>query len=120
MYKLISFLKRNQTKAVILSFSVVFICCKGSQYLIPSDKDVSAGQKHWSGTTIASLNQGYSLYSTKCAECHSMKKPQDFSLDEWSDIMPAMGAKAQLDSNQYKLVYHYVLTKRETVLSGSK
>lgn len=120
MNRIISSLKKNQTKAAIFSFSIVFICCKSAQYLAPSNADVTVAKSHWSGATLDQLNQGYSIYSDKCTECHGMKKPEDFSVEDWNKIMPSMGKKARLDSNQYNLVYHYILAKRETVLASKK
>jgi hypothetical protein len=49
-----------------------------------------------------------------------MKLPQDFSINDWNDILPQMGKKAHLDSAQYASVYQYVLAKREAILAAKK
>jgi len=100
--------------------SVLLICCKGTQYLIPTDNDVTAANSHWSGTTLTELKQGYDIFSDKCTDCHGIKKPQKWSEADWIKTMQTMGRKAKLDSNEYSLVLHYILAKRETVLAGKK
>ena len=108
----------------------LLICCKGSKNLdnnstkssdlVPNNEDVAVAQSKWPGTTLMNLTTGYDIFSDKCTRCHETKMPQDFSVDDWNSILPGMGRRARLDSNQYKLVYQYILTKRETVLGGKK
>jgi len=100
--------------------SFVLICCKGTQYLIPTDTDVAIAQTHYPGTTIVQLNRGYDVFSDKCTDCHGLKKPQKYTEDEWMTIMHKMGRKAKLDSNEYNLVLNYILIKRETILTPKK
>jgi cytochrome c5 len=113
-------MKSKSMAIALVIMSIVLMCCKGSQYLIPTDADVSAAQSHWQGENMAQLKQGYTIFNDKCTDCHSIKKPESFTVDAWNKILPSMGMKAQLDSNQYNLVLHYILTKRETVLAGKK
>jgi hypothetical protein len=105
---------------ILVLMSLVFVCCKGTQYLIPTDADVTNAQTHWKGTGLVQLTQGYAIFSDKCTDCHGLKKPQKWTEDEWLTIMQKMGRKAKLDSAQYNLVLHYILAKRETVLAGKK
>lgn len=67
------------------------------------------------------LNKGYAIYTDKCTDCHGLKKPQKFSIDDWNtEYMPKMGRKAKLDSAEYVLVLHYILTKREEITTPKK
>jgi len=119
--------------AVLLLMSIVLLCCRGTKSLAPAKKDVksepslvpdnadvTAAQAHWTGTTLANLTQGYNIYNDKCLDCHDVKKPQDFSIEDWNNTLPKMGRKSHLDSTQYKLVYRYILAKRETILAAKK
>jgi hypothetical protein len=126
---MVRILKNRIVIVVLIIMSVVFLCCKGSKSLAPGsaksepvlppgNADIAIAQSHWSSSTLSSLTQGYNLYSDKCTQCHETKKPQDFTLDDWNRILPAMGKKAWLDSNEYNLVYHYIITRRETILAG--
>ena len=125
-------MKRKQFAATLIVMSIVFICCKNlppagkatnsksELSLVPGDADVAIAQSHWPGVTLAQLSQGYDIFSDKCTDCHETKLPQDFSVEDWHDILPKMGRKAHLDSNQYKAVYRYILAKREAILAAKK
>jgi hypothetical protein len=132
------FLKNYQTLFTLGAISIIIVCCKSTQPattkttsstqavsppkspLVPVESEVAIAQAHWQGTTLDNLNQGYSIFDDKCTDCHGLKKPQDFTTDEWNSIMPKMGRKAKLDSTQYALVFHYILTKREAILGPGK
>jgi len=124
--------KSKKLIAMLVLISIILVCCKStapankdtkstsSSSLVPDNTDVTIAQTHWTGTTLSDLTQGYSIFSDKCVQCHETKMPQDFSVSDWNDILPGMGRKARLDSNQYKLVYHYILAKREDILASKK
>ena len=118
--------KRIIVFLTLLTFTLV--CCKNSApatksaapSLVPDGNDLAIARNHWPGTTLDNLSDGYKIYSDKCVDCHDAKLPQDFSIDEWNTIMPKMGRKAHLDSLQYKSVYHYILARRESILSAKR
>lgn len=127
------FFKQYKTIFVVGSIAIVAVCCKTTHPvssatttsaitspLDPVKSDLAIAQTHWPGTTLNNLEQGYSIFEDKCTHCHRAKRPQDFALNEWNVIMRKMGRKAKLDSDQYRLVFHYILTKREAILGTSK
>jgi len=100
--------------------SLVMVCCH-SVSLLPTQVDVPLAQAHWQNTTLDELTKGYNIYASKCTQCHDMKNPKDFSVDDWNDnYMPSMGKKAQLNDTEYQLVLHYILAKREELVSAKK
>ena len=128
-----SFFLRNYKVIFLLSsIAIVAVCCKTAKPvssnktiaktdpLVPVEADLAIARVYWPGTTFDNLKEGYSIYIGKCTDCHDTKKPQDFTVDDWTDIMHKMGRKAKLDSIQYKEVLHYVLTKREAILGPGK
>ena len=48
------------------------------------------------------------LYDTRCAKCHRMYEPRDYSEDEWQLWMGKMRKKAKLNTRQEKLLDRYV------------
>ena len=132
------FLKNYKTIFLLSSVAIIAVCCKSTQPaattkpattqnvsppkspLVPIESDVAIASAHWQGTTLDNLTRGYSIFDDKCTDCHGIKKPQDFTQDEWNNIMPKMGRKAKLDTTQYKLVFRYILTKREALLGPGK
>lgn len=120
MKKILPFLNRYRATILVSALSLTFVCCS-KKYLIPIQADVAIAQKQWPGTTLEQLNKGYAIYADKCTDCHGKKKPQKFSVDDWNNnYMPKMGRKAKLDSAEYMLVLHYILTKREELTAPKK
>jgi|GEM_PF-560417 hypothetical protein len=127
MKKTIAFIKRYKAFIILFFIAIIVAQCSTTKSttkkvdpFLPQQTDVTFAQAHWQGTTYAQLQQGYSIYSTKCNDCHDMKNIQDYSLTEWPGWMQKMGRKAKLDSTQYNLVYRYVMTRREALASVSK
>lgn len=135
--KHIPFFLRNYKIIFLLStIAIIVVCCKTTQPvpkdksssansapkdpLAPVESDVAIARVHWHGITLDSLNKGYSIFYDKCTDCHDIKEPKEFTAYEWNAIMHKMGRKAKLDSNQYYLVLHYILTKREAILGTGK
>lgn len=111
---------RYKTLLFVCSISFIAFCCS-KKYLIPTQVDVPIAQSHWAGTTLDDLTKGYNIYADKCTDCHGLKKPQKFSEEEWNTkLMPAMGKKAKLHSDEYQLVFRYILTKREEIKAQKK
>ncbi len=113
-------MKNNRMVPVLVLMPLLLICCKGTQYLMPTGNDVTIAKSHWQSATLSELKQGYDIFTNKCTDCHGIKKPQKWSEADWIKTMQIMGRKAKLDSNEYSRVLHYILAKRETVLSGKK
>jgi len=123
-------IKNKRILGLLAMLSIVLVCCKSltptnkatssKPSLVPDSADLAVAQTHWKSVTLPHLTDGYNLFTTKCTECHGIKLPQDFSVNDWNDILPQMGKKAGLDSTQYTSVYQYILAKRESVLSGKK
>ena len=47
------------------------------------------------------LERGRDLYRHKCAACHKLREPSDYSGDKWQFWMEKMRQKAHLDDAQY-------------------
>jgi cytochrome c5 len=120
MKKILVFINHHRATLLISSLSLMAVCCS-TKYLIPTQVDVPIAQSHWASTTLDDLTKGYSLYADKCTDCHGLKKPQKFTEDQWNNkYMPSMGKKAKLSPDEYALVQHYILTKREEIISPKK
>jgi len=123
MKKLSSCIYRFKAEILLSVISFIVICCGStkSATLTPAQPDLAIAQAHWPGTTMEQLTQGYTLFSTKCTQCHGMKNPKDYSADDWTDnYMPDMGKRARLNQGDYDLILHYILTKREVLASIKK
>ncbi len=89
---------------VTLLLLLTFAACT-TQLYVPTTANVS---KH-EAATLAELQQGHDLYSSKCGRCHSLKKPSSRTAAQWTKILEKMGPKAKLSKDQTALVYKYVV-----------
>ncbi len=120
MKKIHVFLRNHKATLLVSALSFLAVCCS-TKYLIPTEVDVPIAQSHWPGTTLNELSRGYDIYADKCTDCHGLKKPQKYSVDDWNTKhMPTMGKKAKLNPEEYNLVLHYILTKREEITTPKK
>ena len=120
MKKICSFLERSKALLLVSALSFTFVCCS-KKYLIPIQADVSVAQSHWPGTTFAKLTKGYDIYTDKCSDCHRLRNPKKYSVADWNNkYMPTMGRKAKLTPDEYYLVLHYILAKREELTAPKK
>jgi nitrate/TMAO reductase-like tetraheme cytochrome c subunit len=129
MNNVILFIKKFKTILILAGIAMLVVRCSSTKSATstvsvnefePVQSDVAIAQAQWKTTTYSDLTQGYGLYASKCTQCHDMKKLDAFSEADWPGIMQSMGRKAKLDSTQYNLVYHYILTRRQAIVSTKK
>lgn len=60
--------------------------------------------------TPAQMTQGKVLFETRCADCHELKPPADFTIAEWNKILPDMSHKAKMTSDEAGLLRSWVIT----------
>lgn len=51
---------------------------------------------------------GHVIYDVKCGLCHALKKPGDFTVEQWVPILDDMASRAKLDSTEKANVRAYV------------
>ena len=56
------------------------------------------------------LASGKSLYEGKCANCHKLFNPTDFSKEDWAPILARMQKKARIDDTDMALINAYILS----------
>lgn len=99
-------------KKYILSFcligAIVYSCKTQSA---PS---TSASPERPSAPAIAAtsdaLKQGQVLYAQRCARCHDLPAPSEFTASDWKPIMERMAPKAKLTAEETNWVLAYVNT----------
>jgi mono/diheme cytochrome c family protein len=90
---------------------MALVACAAYKPLTPTQSDADRAAKSNPSITLANLNEGKTIFETKCHKCHSLKKPfNDKSEDELRAALPIMGKRAKLDSRQEDLVLQYLLT----------
>lgn len=98
---------------------LVFPQCRSRSY-VPSIEEVTIAKKQWSDADLNSLKSGFKLYNGKCGKCHELYKPEEYSEDDWIDILPKMSRKAHLNTDEQDLIRHFLLTRRVYILKKNK
>src|SRR5215471_16201950 len=73
--------------------STLMLSQAGSEPVILSRRQIAAGKK---------------LYEVKCAKCHRLREPTDYSSDEWRLWFGKMSRKAKLNPAQESLLSRYL------------
>jgi len=92
----------------IIASSLAVSCSKNttntSGLYVPTNADTTAN------ATLQELQQGRVLYIDHCADCHSLYSPDDYSANQWPQVLSSMAPRAGLSSANTLLVKKY-LTK---------
>lgn len=59
-------------------------------------------------SVMTQMDHGKTLFTTKCASCHAMKNPGDFTTVQWDNILKTMIPKAKLSAAEEKQVTDYI------------
>jgi hypothetical protein len=101
-------MKKLKISVLIFILAVIFSCQKNGTDLTssslyqPSNSDVTAN------ATLTELQQGRTLYTQYCGSCHGLYSPDQFSTNQWKNVMSDMARKTGMNSNEVLLVTKYV------------
>lgn len=70
-----------------------FAACGGSAVPEPTAADASRGSAHFPDLTLSELNQGRSLYLSRCGSCHVLKRPAELAPEQWQVEVGEMRSK---------------------------
>lgn len=76
----------------------------------PTQMDAERANQRWSGTDLAALEYGRTIYAEKCGTCHKLFAPGDFTEKKWSHELPKMAPNSKLTDEQYQAVERYLFT----------
>lgn len=96
----------KKTSLVILFF---ISACVATKNFAPKPGVLSAMQQKVPDITLEKANQGYALYKNKCAGCHRLHAPPEYTMKEWEKNLIEMYPKAKISSDgEKKLIRDYV------------
>jgi hypothetical protein len=64
---------------------------------------------------LARLEQGYRLYTTRCAGCHALPIPGETPASEWPQVVRLMAKRAKVDAPSADMILAYVLAAESAV-----
>ena len=103
-------------KASLILSVFLLAACTATKLLQPSQADVDRGAQKFPGYTLTDINQGKSLYESKCTACHGAKNPASKTEVKWREIVPKMAAKSlkngkgEIDLKAQDLILKYLIT----------
>jgi len=84
--------------------------CGGSPIPQPTAADASRGSVHFADLTLSELNQGRSLYVSRCGSCHVLKRPLELPPEQWQTEVTEMRQKngVQLSDAEARAIIRYL------------
>ncbi|MCC6599490.1 MAG: cytochrome c, partial [Crocinitomicaceae bacterium] len=67
----------------------------------------------WPESTAQSLEDGYTIYTSRCSKCHDLKDIPSMSEQDWIKSIASMAPKARLSEAEKITLEHYILATRE-------
>ncbi|WP_374442185.1 cytochrome c [Epilithonimonas sp.] len=96
-------------KKYILSFcvigAIVYSCKTQSAPATPPTPETPSTRV---ATSSDAVKQGQVLYAQRCARCHDLPAPSEFTASDWKPIMERMAPKAKLTAEETNWVLAYV------------
>lgn len=79
--------------ACLVLAATLFGACGGSAVPEPTVADASRGSAHFPGLTLGELQQGRTLYVSRCGSCHTLKRPVELPPEQWQEEVSEMRTK---------------------------
>ncbi|MEY4834509.1 MAG: hypothetical protein RI980_624 [Bacteroidota bacterium] len=94
-----------------LVFLSVIVGCAPKKVMIieevPVVKEIAAEKLEITAEVIA---EGKNLYTTSCADCHSLYEKESFTAEQWKPIVIRMQKNTKLTDLQRDKIYAYLTT----------
>ncbi len=74
-------------------FLAARVACGSSGVPKPTAADANRGSAHFPDLTLSELNQGRSLYLSRCGSCHVLKRPAELAPEQWQVEVAEMRSK---------------------------
>lgn len=62
-----------------------------------------------SSSTVDLATAGKTVYTTRCNRCHGLKNTENYTQQQWTNILKSMIPKARLNEDESKQVTAYVM-----------
>ena len=77
----------------------------------PANADMIKMQTKVPGISLENGIKGYKIYRSKCASCHYLHQPAQFTEHEWNTILPRMFKKLKnADERERQLIKDYLIS----------
>jgi cytochrome c5 len=101
-----------KTAATLVMIAIVVFACHRKTVAASDDIVISNRAKTETIKTASNsetVSAGQNVYSSRCGRCHYLKTPQDYTQQQWDNILKSMIPKANLNKEEAKQVTAYVM-----------
>ena len=75
-----------------------------------TEADGARAASKYPGASLATLQQGKTMYEENCSKCHGLKSPTAYNEEQWGKHVKRMAPKARIDNATEELILQYVVT----------
>jgi mono/diheme cytochrome c family protein len=94
-------------RGILLLLVLIAIGC-ATAVVQPTREDVTWASTLWPETTLEDLQRGRTLYVGKCAGCHHLHRPDEYSADRWRTLVDEMRKEAKVSEAEGALILKYL------------
>jgi cytochrome c5 len=97
------------TITILILAIIVFACHRKT---IASSDNIIISNKTNTETKVANpevVSAGQTVYANRCGRCHGLKKVENYTAQQWGNILKGMIPKAKLNDDEAKQVTTYVM-----------
>ncbi|HWI90853.1 MAG TPA: cytochrome c [Flavisolibacter sp.] len=97
------------TITILILALVVFACHRKT---VASSDNIAISNKPNNETKISNsevVSTGQTIYTNRCGRCHGLKKTENYTTQQWNNILKSMIPKAKLNDDEAKQVTSYVM-----------
>lgn len=101
-------------KKLILTTLIFASACAATKSIAPSHEALPEMQQKVPGITLERADKGYLLYKNKCAGCHRLHSPSEYTIAKWEKNLMEMYPKAKVSTEEEKQLirdYLFALSK---------
>ncbi|MCB9252419.1 MAG: hypothetical protein H6605_08105 [Flavobacteriales bacterium] len=103
-----------------LFFSILILASCSAKLKTVTQADADRGNAKYNDVTLASLQEGKSIFVGNCGKCHGLKDPTSRTEEKWNKIVPIMvkkvnknGKDVKITPDQESLLLKYLVTMSE-------
>jgi hypothetical protein len=97
--------------AVLAALLLALAACSGGIPRVTPEL-VAHARDTWPDMDAPRLDAARSLYIARCAGCHQLYRPIDYSASRWPKLMERMAQKSKLTPDQGEELLRFVLAAR--------
>lgn len=99
-----------KARITILILAIIVFACH--RKTVASSDNIIISNKTDTETKVANpevASAGQTVYTNRCGRCHYLKTVQDYTTQQWTNILKSMIPKAKLNDDEAKQITAYVM-----------